>query len=504
MPTARRGAAYSARVPGGYRPVRRARRDGGAAADRLRKIREGEAAAADKAVVTTANIEGLGAPCGVFVLPDGTRLFSTREHTILQLAASGQLSTIAGVEKSSGMLHGKGPLARFNTPSGLTLDRAGRVVVVDKSNHTIRAVTKGCIVSILAGNAQRGFADGQGVHARFHDPEDIVMVPNGDLLVSDSSNHSIRVVSPEGAVRTLAGNGMAGFANGQGADARFNCPCGLALDLCGNLLVADSGNHAIRLVTMAGKVSTVAGSGVKGFADGLAVVATLTNYLDTVTPQALTLAGVTALGMVAKFNNPRDIVVDGQGTIVVSDCDNHRLRKIVDGRVTTLAGSSEAGSLDGAGAAARFARPLKLALDERGRLLVTEMCCQQDQVRVVEASLVPPLCMGSLDEAVEEALAALEDFGKMMENADLADVVLVVEGQRFPAHRAVLVARSEYFRGLLRSGMQEGRTECDSKEIKLEQVSAGAFRVVLRYLYTAELPEWNKRNFSVSTICVCV
>jgi DNA-binding beta-propeller fold protein YncE len=454
--------------------------------------------------VTTANIEGLGAPCGVFVLPDGTRLFSTREHTILQLAASGQLSTIAGVEKSSGMLHGKGPLARFNTPSGLTLDRAGRVVVVDKSNHTIRAVTKGCIVSILAGNAQRGFADGQGVHARFHDPEDIVMVPNGDLLVSDSSNHSIRVVSPEGAVRTLAGNGMAGFANGQGADARFNCPCGLALDLCGNLLVADSGNHAIRLVTMAGKVSTVAGSGVKGFADGLAVVAILTNYLDTVTPQALTLAGVTALGMVAKFNNPRDIVVDGQGTIVVSDCDNHRLRKIVDGRVTTLAGSSEAGSLDGAGAAARFARPLKLALDERGRLLVTEMCCQQDQVRVVEASLVPPLCMGSLDEAVEEALAALEDFGKMMENADLADVVLVVEGQRFPAHRAVLVARSEYFRGLLRSGMQEGRTECDSKEIKLEQVSAGAFRVVLRYLYTAELPEWNKRNFSVSTICVCV
>ena len=422
MPTARRGAAYSAPVPGGYRPVRRARRDGGAAAGRLRKIRDGEAAAADKAVVTTANIEGLGAPYAVFVLPDGTRLFSTREHTILQLAASGQLSTIAGVEKSSGMLHGKGPLARFNTPSGLTLDRAGRVVVVDKSNHTIRAVTKGCIVSILAGNVQRGFADGQGVHARFHDPEDVVMVPNGDLLVSDSSNHSIRVVSPEGAVRTLAGNGMAGFANGQGADARFNCPCGLALDLCGNLLVADSGNHAIRLVTMTGKVSTVAGSGVKGFADGLALG-----------PQALTLAGVTALGPVAKFNNPRDIVVDGQGTVVVSDCDNHRLHKIVD-----------------------------------GQLLVTKLCCQQDQVRVVEASLVPPLCMGSLDEAVEEALAALEDFGKMMENADLADVVLVVEGQRFPAHRAVLVARSEYFRGLLRSGMQEGRTKCDSKEIKLE------------------------------------
>jgi DNA-binding beta-propeller fold protein YncE len=74
--------------------------------------------------------------------------------------------------------------------------------------------------------------------------------------VSDQSNHSIRVLSPDGAVRTLVGNGQKGFADGQGADARFNHPSGLAMDPEGNVLVADFGNHAIRKVTMAGAVST--------------------------------------------------------------------------------------------------------------------------------------------------------------------------------------------------------------------------------------------------------
>jgi hypothetical protein len=83
-----------------------------------------------------------------------------------------------------------------------------------------------------------------------------VVAANGDFIVSDQSNHSIRVLSPDGAVRTLVGNGQKGFADGQGADARFNHPSGLAMDPEGNVLVADFGNHAIRKVTMAGAVST--------------------------------------------------------------------------------------------------------------------------------------------------------------------------------------------------------------------------------------------------------
>ena len=304
----------------------------------------------------------------------------------------------------------------------MTVDRAGNVVDPDFDNHAIRSVAKeGAVVSTLAGNGQAGFADGQGPNARFNNPCSVVVAANGDFIVSDVGNHSIRVLSPEGAVRTLVGNGQAGFADGQGAGARLNGPSGLALDQEGNLLVADCGNNAI----MSG---AVAGNGEKGFADGAAAA--------------------------ARFNHPADVVVDGEGAIVVADMNNHRLRKIMGGQVTTLAGSSERGTADGAGAVSRFKHPHSLALDERGRLLVAELG-REDTLRVVEASLAPPLWMGPVEEAAEALmpaktlakLAALKNYGKLLEDGTLTDVVLVVEGERFPAHRAVLAVQSENFSG---------------------------------------------------------
>jgi hypothetical protein len=269
----------------------------------------------------------------------------------------------------------------------LTVDRAGNVVVADCYNHAIRAVAKeGSVVSTLAGGRQEdddenddveaGFADGQGANARFNEPKGVVVAANGDIFVADTLNHAIRVITPQGAVRTLCGNGQAGFADAQGADARFNEPCGLALDAEENLL------DAIRHVTMAGTVSTVAGNGEEGFADGE--------------------------GAAARFNASCDLVVDGEGVIVVADTDNHRLRKIVGGQVTTLAGSSEPGTADGASAVARFTEPFRLALDERGRLLVAEFAGgegRKDTLRVVEASLAPPVWMGPVEETSEDSEA---------------------------------------------------------------------------------------------------
>jgi hypothetical protein len=292
--------------------------------------------AAVDASVTTLIVPGLGLPRKIFALAN-SRIVSTQQNKVL----------------SNGF--------------DFTVDREGNVVVADFMRHALRKVTKEGVVSTLAGNGEAGFADGQGADARFKYPHSVVVSADGEFIVSDYDNNCIRVVTKEGAVRTLVGNGQAGFADGQGAQARFRCPAGLALDAEGNVLVADRVNSSIRLVTMAGAVSTIAGNGEPGFADGA--------------------------GSAARFHAPIGIVVDGKGDIIVADLHNHRLRKIVGGQVTTLAGSSDPGTSDGAGAVARFNKPFKLALDERGRLLVAEMG-RKDTLRVVEASLAPPLWMG--------------------------------------------------------------------------------------------------------------
>jgi sugar lactone lactonase YvrE len=419
------------------------------------------------AFVSTLEVPGLDKPYGIIVLVDGTRLVSTAQHTLQLLTPAGQLFSIAGDEdKDAGFESGKGANARFNCPTSMTVDAAGRIVVVDSGNHALRRVSKSGEVTKLAGNGEPGFADGQGDAARFICPDGVALAANDEIVVADTYNHAIRVVTPGGAVRTLAGNGEAGFADGQGAAARFNNPKGLARDTDGSILVADSENHAVRRVTMEGAVSTVAGNGEAGYADGE--------------------------GAAARFNGPRDVVVDKEGTMLVADMHNQRLRKIVGRQVTTLAGGSEAGTADGAGAGARFHEPFRMALDERGRLLVAE-CGRAGMLRVVDASLAPPAWMGPVDGAAEalakkaqQMVQLVGDYGKLVEDGELADGVFVVEGERFPMHRSVLAARSEYFRARFKSGMQDG----GSKEVCYEDVSASAFRVLLRFLYAGELPAW--------------
>ncbi len=205
----------------------------------------------------------------------------------------------------------------------------------------------------LAGRpGSAGTADGTGTVARFTTPHGVAVDGAGNIYVGDTFNHAVRRISPAGAVTTIAGSaGNKGYADGVGnAEApRFNSPIGLSADSSGNLYVADNGNEIIRKVTPAGVVTTVAGRvGIKG--------------------------SVNATGTNASFNSPNGTVVDGSGNIFVADLVNRTIRRIAPGGiVTNFAGTTASlGTNDGVGTAARFNAPMGLAVDAANNIYVAD------------------------------------------------------------------------------------------------------------------------------------
>lgn len=189
-------------------------------------------------------------------------------------------------------------------------------------------------MTTVAGNGQRGFADGAGGSARFSDPFAIAIDGKGALYVADAGDtNRIRKIDPDGRTSTLPG--------------RFDTPSGVAVDADGDLYVADTGANRIFKISAAGAVTAVAGDGQAGFRDGPA-------------------------GQ-AQFNGPIGVAVGKDGAVYVADTYNDRIRLITpQGQVTTLAGGAAPGFADGAGAAVAFDRPCGLALDRNGDLLIAD------------------------------------------------------------------------------------------------------------------------------------
>ena len=259
----------------------------------------------------------------------------------------GIVTTLAG-QSTSGSADGTGPAASFRSPTGVAVTSSGVIVVADRDNHRIRLITPAGVVTTLAGSTM-GSTDGTGTGASFSLPSAVAVIPSsGVIVVADSGNHRIRLVTPAGVVTTLAGSGQ-GSADGTGTGASFNFPTGVAvIPSSGVIVVGDQVNHRIRLVTPAGVVTTLAGSGTGAFADGT--------------------------GVAASFNNPTGVAVTSSGDIVVGDVSNQRIRLITPaGVVTTLAGQTDAGSADGTGPAASFTNPYGVAVvPSTGNIVVTD------------------------------------------------------------------------------------------------------------------------------------
>lgn len=247
------------------------------------------------------------------------------------------VTTLAG-SGETGNTDGSGTTAEFNQPDGVTVSSTGDVWMTDLGNHEVRHIAPDGTTTTVAGNGEAGYVDGPKEEAQFNNPDGIATDSHGNICVADSGNNVIRKITPEGEVSTAAGTGVPGIADGHAGEAQFNKPTGIAVDSSDNLYVADEGNNVIRKITPAGEVSTIAGTAVPGFQDGLASE--------------------------AQFDTPHGIAIDSSNNLYVTDQGNERVRKISEeGEVTTIAGNGTAGYSDGPAAASEINTPHGVAVD---------------------------------------------------------------------------------------------------------------------------------------------
>jgi len=274
-------------------------------------------------------------------------------------------------------------------------------------------------VTTLAGSGAVGSTDGPGASASFYSPYGVVVDAAGNTFVADYYNHRIRKVTAAGDVSTFAGNGATGLVDGNGIAAQFHYPRGLAMDATGNLFVADEGNHCIRKITSAGDVTTLAGNGTSGYADGN--------------------------GSAAQFNTPSGVTTDPSGNVYVTDYYNQRIRKITQtGDVSTIAGSGTAGIGDGFGTAAQFDNPRNLDFDAAGNLYVTEV---YGPLRKISPS-------GLVTTINSPGLSGFQD-GIIIDAADNIYITAELDGTRDNIYKLTPDGMTTIFAGTYR-GFQDG------------------------------------------------
>jgi sugar lactone lactonase YvrE len=281
------------------------------------------------------------------------------------------ISLVAG-RGVEGYLGDGGPatLAQLAGPTGVAVDAAGGILVVDASNR-VRRVAYGTITTVagsgVAGHVSQGVAlpedGGPAIDAQLNNPIGVAIDRDGNILIADALYHRIRRVTPDGTITTIAGDGIPEFGGDGGpATAAFlQYPTGVAVDHGGNVFIADAGNHRIRRIDPDGTITTVAGNGGAGF------------------------AGDGGPATEAELHKPTGVAVSRKGELFIADEYNHRIRRVgTHGKITTVVGATDfppnydglvPGSYGGDGGPATEAFlnfPTEVLLDGEQNLLIAD------------------------------------------------------------------------------------------------------------------------------------
>jgi Bacterial Ig-like domain (group 3)/MBG domain (YGX type)/NHL repeat len=280
-------------------------------------------AATAPAIGVEASTVSLDQPSGLAVDSNGNLyLADANDEVVREVSVNGVISTVAG-DGNEGFGGDGGPAtsAQLDTPTGVAVDGNGNIYIADTLNNRIREVSGGTITTI-AGTGVAGFSGdgGAAASAELDQPAAVAVDSKGNIYIADTDNNRIREISG-GSINTVAGDGQQGYSGdgGTATAAALNSPTGLTLDGAFNIYIGDTANERVRMVTFAtGDISTIAGTGVRGFnGDGSALSTELAS--------------------------PSGVYVDSSGTVYVADSDNNRIRTISGGKVTTIAGDGSEG-----------------------------------------------------------------------------------------------------------------------------------------------------------------